>query len=57
MSAQDMPTVNVLPNLGILRRHGSAEQVNRGEGGTYLTSINTPRKLLEAHRVLDLRTA
>ena len=39
-----MPTVNALPNMGLLRRHGSAEQDNRGEGGTYLTSINTPRK-------------
>ena len=39
-----MPTVNAIPSMGLLRRHGSAEQDNRGEGGTYLTSINTPRK-------------
>ena len=35
-----MPT----PTLGTMRRHGSPEQVNRDEGGTYLTAINTPRK-------------
>ena len=42
-----IPTsVNVptMPTVGLLRRHGSAEQVNRDEGGTYLTAINTPRK-------------
>lgn len=44
MSSQDMPTVSALPTMGLLRRHGSAEQDNRPEGGTYLTSINTPRK-------------
>ena len=38
-----IPRSDHVPNVGTLRRHGSAEQVNRDEGGTYLTAINTPR--------------